>query len=139
MSAGATKKAARKSHVHEEPSAESLREIPPLDPETAISFGRGAEGLARAREFSALMRSQPGRPRRGAPAPGSAGRTVRLPDAVWAEVERFAEKRGVTAHAIMREAIVRWVLDARAREKDGAYALVRPKSAKPRKRARRVA
>jgi hypothetical protein len=134
MSAGATKKAARKSQVHEEPSAESLREIPPIDPETAISFGRGAEGLARAREFSALMRSRSGRPRRGAPAPGSAGRTVRLPDAVWAELERFAGKRGATAHAIMREAIVRWVLDARAREKELAHGLVHPKSARPRKR-----
>lgn len=127
--------------MQEGPSAESLREIPPIDPETAISFGRGLEGLSRAREFSTLMRSQPGRPRRGEPASGSSGRTVRLPDAVWAEVERFAGRRGVTAHAIMREAIVRWVLDARAREREKEFTHegVREKPTKPRKRARKVA
>jgi predicted transcriptional regulator len=53
---------------------------------------------------------------------------VRLPDAVWDELQRIAEARGASAHALMREAIVRWVLDARE-----------PARAKPRKRARKVA
>jgi hypothetical protein len=126
MSASGMK--ARGKRAHEEPSEESLREIPPLDPETAISFGRGAEGLQRARAFSALLRPARGRPKKGGAASGSSGRSVRLPDAVWEELERIAEARGASAHALMREAIVRWVLDAR-----GAA------DAKPRKRARRVA
>jgi hypothetical protein len=121
-------KKARAKRAHEEPSEESLRELPPLDPETAISLGRGAEGLRRARAFSALLRPTRGRPKKGEAVPGSSGRSVRLPDAVWDELQRIAEARGASAHALMREAIVRWVLDARE-----------PARAKPRKRARKVA
>jgi hypothetical protein len=121
-------KKAKGKRANEEPSEESLREIPPLDPETAISFGRGADGLRRARAFSALLRPTRGRPRKGGTVSGSSGRSVRLPDAVWDELERIATARDVSAHALMREAIVRWVLDAR----DAA-------DAKPKKRARKVA
>jgi hypothetical protein len=127
MSASGMKKT-RGKRAHDEPSQESLREIPPLDPETAISFGRGAEGLRRARAFSALLRPARGRPKKGGTVTGSSGRSVRLPDMVWAELERIAEARGASAHALMREAIVRWVLDARETAE-----------AKPRKRARKVA
>jgi hypothetical protein len=127
MSASGMRKA-RGKRAHEEPSQESLRDIPPLDAETAISFGRGAEGLRRARAFRALLRPTRGRPKRGGAASGSSGRSVRLPDAVWDELERIAEARGASAHALMREAIVRWLLDAR----DAA-------DAKPRKRAHKVA
>jgi hypothetical protein len=128
MSGSGTKKARAKRAVHEEPSEESLREIPPSDPETSIELGRGAEGLRRARAFSALLRPTRGRPKKGGAATGSSGRSVRLPDVVWDELERIAEAREVSAHALMREAIVRWVLDVREAA-DG----------KPRKRARRVA
>lgn len=125
MSASATKKT-KKLRAREEPSAESLREIPPLDPETTISFGRGPEGLRRLRAYQELMQPRPGRPKKGERASGSSGRSVRLPDAVWAELERLADARGVSAHALMRQAIVQWVLD-------------RHEPTKGRKRAKKVA
>lgn len=124
MSASDTKKT-RTPRTRKEPSAASLREIPPIDPETALSFGRGAEGLRRARAYNALLQSRPGRPKKGELASGSSGRSVRLPDAVWSEIERLAAARGVSGHALMRQAIVQWVLDQegpRARRGSGKAA-----------------
>lgn len=124
MSAKSTNKA-KGRRPHEEPSAASLREIPPIDPEKSISFGRGADGFRRARAFTALMREHM---RKGGAARASSRRTLSLDDAVWSQLDRMAEAQGLSARALVRNVIVRWVLDARETT-----------NAKPRKRARKVA
>ena len=33
-------------------------------------------------------------------------RSVRLPDFVWADLQKAAKKRGTTAHALLREMVI---------------------------------
>jgi len=112
MSARATKKTAREPRPakvrvsDQEPSAASLKEIPPADPKHTLYFGRGPEGLRKLREHVSRKR---GRPKKGATAEGTATKTVRFPIKVWEELERSAKKRGVSVHAAMREAIAKWL------------------------------
>lgn len=109
MSASVTKKVSKAragGAVGDEPSAESLREIPPLDPKTAVSFGRGEEGLELARSWSRAVR---GRPKKGTEPAGTSTRSVRLQGDEWAALDAFAKARGIKAHAAMREAIVHWI------------------------------
>ncbi len=95
-----------KRKKHEEPSAESLREIPPIDFSKTIHFGRGPEGLRKALEWA---RGKRGRPRAGELPEGSRVKSVRFPDRLWDELERTAKQRGVSVHEAMREAIVKWL------------------------------
>lgn len=85
-----------------EPSAASLREIPPVDSTNAVYLGRGAEGLAKALAWS---RSKRGRPKKGERAEGTVTRSVRLPKAAWKALEAIAKKSDTTVHALIREAI----------------------------------
>ena len=39
-------------------------------------------------------------------------RSVRFPDAIWDQIEARAQKRGLTLHAALREAILAWLKDA---------------------------
>lgn len=89
-----------------EPSKRSLREIPEID------FGKvrvrknpyatriAAEGLT--------VQVGRGRPRRLMEAGGTSPRSVRFPDAIWRLLEERAEKKGLTLHAALREAILAW-------------------------------
>lgn len=86
------------------PSEASLRDIPPLQEDDVIEFGRGKAGLKRALAWS---RAKRGRPKKGEAAEGTSTRSVRLPIKVWDELEREAERRGVTLHALLREAVAR--------------------------------
>jgi predicted transcriptional regulator len=54
---------------------------------------------------------------------------VRLPDAVWSALERIAATRGVSTHALMREALVRYVLYARSKPRAKAPASRRSRAA----------
>lgn len=87
------------------PSAASLREIPELDKDVKV-LGRGAAGLRRAK---ALLSTKRGRPKKGQRAEGSTPRSVRLPDRVWERLEEEAERRGQSVHALLREAIAKWL------------------------------
>lgn len=87
------------------PSAESLREIPELGRNAEV-LGRGAAGLRRAK---ALLSTKRGRPKKGERAEGSSPRSVRLPDRVWKQLEEEAERRGESVHALLREAIAKWL------------------------------
>ena len=94
-------KAKRSSKV-EEPSEESLREIPPVDFSNTIRFGRGPEALQMALTWA---RAKRGRPKKGERASGTATKTIRLPKAAWKKLAEIAKKQGTTVHALIREAI----------------------------------
>jgi hypothetical protein len=93
-----------RARKHKEPSAASLREIPPLDFSKTIEFGRGPEALKRALEWA---RSKRGRPKKGEKPAGTITRSVRLPEAAWKALEKAAKKEGTTVHALIREAIAK--------------------------------
>jgi hypothetical protein len=89
----------------DEPSKDSLEEIPPVDFGKAHVFGRGPEGLKKGLEW--LRR---GRPKKGQVAEGTSTRSLRLPDRAWEELDRIAKERGITTHALVREALAKLVL-----------------------------
>ena len=101
------KKASKKPRkaTTREPSKASLREIPEVS-DDAIVFGRGEAGLKKAREF---FKARRGRPKAGEKAEGSSPRSVRLPDATWAALETTAKEGGTTVHAVLREAIAKYL------------------------------
>lgn len=92
-----------------EPSAASLREIPPVDLSKTVSFGRGPEALRRALDWS---RTKRGRPPKGERAAGTVTRSLRLPEAAWKALEKAARRRKTTVHALIREAIAEKLGDA---------------------------
>ena len=54
-----------------------------------------------------------GRPRKGAESGPTIPRSVRFPANVWKQIEKKARAGGLTVHAAMRVAIVRWVTDGK--------------------------
>jgi hypothetical protein len=112
---GARKRASAKStkrktvRNHEEPSTESLREIPPVDFSKGIVFGRGPSAIQKA---LAWARTKRGRPKKGERAAGTVTRSVRLPEAAWKALERVAKKEGTTVHALIRQAVLAKLGDA---------------------------
>jgi len=102
-------KTSSKKKRSSEPSAASLRETPEIDFTKAQVLGRGAVGLRRAR---ALLRAQRGRPRKGAQPQGSSPRSIRFSDAMWRDLERYAKRRRITLHALLREVIAEWLTKA---------------------------
>jgi hypothetical protein len=88
------------------PSKRSLREIPEIDfskvrvRKNPYAARIAAEGLT--------VQVGRGRPRRLMEAGGTSPRSVRFPDAIWRLLEERAEKRGLTLHAALREAILAW-------------------------------
>jgi len=100
---------ARRARKGVEPSAASLREIPPVDLSRTVSFGRGPEALRRALDWS---RTKRGRPRKGEQAAGTVTRSLRLPEAAWKALEKAARKQKTTVHALIRQAIAEKLGDA---------------------------
>jgi hypothetical protein len=76
-------------------SKASLREIPEVD------FSK-----YRTRRNRYVGR---GRPKRMLEVGGTIPRSVRFPATVWAELEKRAQKKGLTLHAALREAILAWL------------------------------
>lgn len=89
---------------HPEPSAASLRAIPPLNPATTKFFPRGPEGLRQAMEY---MRAKRGRPKKGEASPGSVTKSLRLSAAEWTALGQLAKRKHTTVHALLREAVTR--------------------------------
>jgi predicted transcriptional regulator len=137
MRKGTTKKA-----ESEWPSAESLREIPPTNSRTAVTLGRGEEGLRMARGLMRALRR--GRPKKGEVAIGTASRSVRLPTDEWKALEQLALERKITPNTAMREAIVHWIArsqlksDERATKKPAARTGAPTKPASSRARTSRA-
>jgi len=92
----------RRGKQNAEPSAASLREIPPVDFTKSVSFGRGPAALQRALDWSRVKR---GRPKKGEKAAGTVTRSVRLPEVAWRALEKAARRQGITVHALIRQAI----------------------------------
>lgn len=87
---------------HDEPSKASLEEMPEIDFEKAVVLGRGPEALKKGVDW--LRR---GRPKKGEEAKGTSIRSLRLPDQVWERLDEKAAKRGISTHALLREAVAR--------------------------------
>lgn len=96
-------KTTKRSKRADEPSAESLREIPPMKPGTYTVF-KGPGALSRA--LTAARAARMGRPKKGTTAVGTAAKSLRLSTDQWAALEHLAEKRRTTLHAIMRDAVL---------------------------------
>ena len=120
-----------------EPSAESLREIPPLDRASSPSFGRGEEALNLARGWSRAIR---GRPKKGTQANGTSTRSVRLQKAEWEALDAFANARGIKPHTAVREAIIHWLARSqlKAEERRAQKATASSKPAQARSRTVRI-
>lgn len=77
--------------------------MPELNPTTTRWFkGRGPKAFANARAFGAVVR---GRPRKGETSAGSKARSLRLPDAAWAELERRSDELGTSVHSLLRQLV----------------------------------
>lgn len=64
-----------------------------------FAIGSGRESLENARKALATVR---GRPRKGIKSEGSRVRSLRLPDATWADLEALAKEKGMTIHRLLR-------------------------------------
>lgn len=106
MSARATKRAAAKRKPRarqKEPSKASLEEMPPIDFDKAVVLGRGPEGLKKGLEW--LREGRRGRPKKGEKPVGTVVKSLKLPEEMWRALEQKAQERGVTLHALLREAV----------------------------------
>jgi hypothetical protein len=93
--------------AHDRPSASSLVDMPEADFTSARA--RRNPYASRAAEAVARMQSGKGRPQRGSEVGPTPTRSIRLPDAVWRALEEHARRRGTTVHALLRDAVARYV------------------------------
>src|SRR6185295_3408834 len=93
--------------VHDEPSAAALAEMPEVDfarvrahpNKFAIKAGKAASKIQHGK----------GRPRKGDEVGLTPARSLRLPETVWRALEREAQERATTVHALLRELVVTYV------------------------------
>lgn len=95
---------------HRDPSRASLREIPEID-FTKAKVRRNPYATRIAVEGIVFQVGR-GRPRKLLEVGATRPRSVRFPDHVWALLERRAKAKGMTLHAALREAIIRWAKTA---------------------------
>jgi uncharacterized DUF497 family protein len=107
MSAKNTRRATKKGE--QEPSATSLREIPPI--KKGRFLGRGKEGLEAAKELFRERRR--GRPSKDETPEGTVAKTVRLPRSTYDELVRLAKEQGISTHVALRKAVAIWIVKAR--------------------------
>lgn len=74
-----------------------------MEPERYTVF-KGPGALDRA--LVAARAARTGRPKKGEKAVGTAAKSLRLAMDQWAALERLAQQRKTTLHAIMREAVL---------------------------------
>lgn len=127
-----------KGKKQEEPSAESLREMPEHDFSKAAKRERGhyykrivADGGYWAGPEGS-QRWYPvgkgGRPKKDSSVEPSSPHSIRLPDSLWKRLDKEAKKVGVTRHALLRKIIIDVLSQSGSRVKSAS-----------RKRARKVA
>ena len=90
--------------VHDGPSRASLEAIPEVDFASA-SVGKNRYA-ARIREAGIVLQVGRGRPRREAETGPTVTKSVRLPPAVWAKLEKRARAEGIAVHVLLRRAIL---------------------------------
>lgn len=93
--------------AHEGPSGASLEAIPEADFATARV--RKNPYAARIEKTGIVLQVGRGRPRRGDETGPTVTKSVRLPPAVWAKLEKRARAEGVAVHALLRRALVELV------------------------------
>ena len=90
--------------VHDSPSLASLKAIPEAD------FGRvivrRSNYAERIKAGGLTLQVGRGRPRSGAETGPTVLKSVRLPPAIWKELEKRARAEGVAVHALVRKAIL---------------------------------
>jgi hypothetical protein len=90
--------------VHYEPSVASLTEMPEVD------FERARVGpnkfAVRAGKVASKIQHGKGRPRKGDEVGRTPARSLRLPETVWRALDKEAQARVTTVHAILRELVV---------------------------------
>jgi hypothetical protein len=90
--------------VHDAPSPASLKAIPEAD------FGRvkvrRSNYAERIKAGGLTLQVGRGRPRGGAETGPTVPKSVRLPPAIWKELEKRARAEGVAVHALVRKAIL---------------------------------
>jgi hypothetical protein len=90
--------------VHDAPSSTSLAEMPEADfTRSRVSRNRFA---AKALETASRVQYGKGRPRKGSEVGPTPARSIRLPEAVWEDLENEAEARATTVHALLREVVL---------------------------------
>jgi len=95
-----------------EPSAESLRDIPPIDfARVEVRKNPYAEKI---RKHGYELALHPGRPRKGTRMGPTVAKAVRLPPKVWRDIEARARKQGVSVHAFIRLALLEWLAGGRS-------------------------
>jgi hypothetical protein len=104
--------------VHDGPSAASLRDVPEIDV---------ARGAARANPHARRIKAEGfelqvgrGRPRANAEVGPTEVKSVRLPPALWAQLEARARAEGVALHALVRAALAALLTEKPARKKRSA-------------------
>ena len=90
--------------AHEGPSRASLEAIPEVDFASA-SVGKNRYA-ARIQKAGIVLQVGRGRPRREAETGPTVTKSVRLPPAVWAKIEKRARAEGIAVHALLRRAIL---------------------------------
>jgi hypothetical protein len=90
--------------AHEDPSQASLEAIPEADLATArVRKNRYA---ARIQKTGIVLQVGRGRPRREDETGPTVTKSIRLPPAVWAKLEKRARAEGIAVHALLRRALV---------------------------------
>ena len=89
---------------HHGPSAASLKEMPEAD--FARSRVRRNKYPTKARAAAMKVQYGKGRPQKGAEVGPTPARSVRLPKAVWKDLEIEARERATTVHALLRELVL---------------------------------
>jgi len=95
--------------VHESPRASSLAAMP--EPDFDRVQVRRNPYATRAAEPQ--LQYGRGRPPRGEETGGTSTRSIRLPAAMWRDLEALARERQTTVHALLREVIVGFVQQAK--------------------------
>lgn len=90
--------------AHEGPSRASLEAIPEVD--FASASVRKNRYAARIQKAGIVLQVGRGRPRREAETGPTVTKSVRLPPAVWAKLEKRARAEGIAVHALLRRAIL---------------------------------
>jgi hypothetical protein len=92
-----------------EPSRASLREMPEVNFDKS-KVRRNPYALRIANEGISIHEGR-GRPRKGTETGPTIPRSVRFPARVWRHLERRAKAKGVSLHAALRAAVLRWIND----------------------------
>lgn len=100
----------KKGHAQREPSKASLREIPEVDFSKARV--RRNPYAKRIVQEGLVVQVGRGRPKKLLEVGGTQPRSVRFPNTVWQQIEERAEAKGMTVHAALREAILKWLKTA---------------------------